>query len=81
MPYKEEMSWDDSKKRWHRMHKGVMYRVPASKLGPVPIRDTTRAAANEWWHKKNLEIEGQPQEPDEYTLACPQTHHQAMGRY
>lgn len=67
MPFKEEMSWDASKKRWHRMHKGVMYRVVASNLGPIPTRDATRFAANEWWHTKYLEIEGQPPEPDEYT--------------
>jgi integrase len=70
MPYKEEMNWDQSKKRWHRFHKGVMYRVVASHLHYDPmqktVRDATRQAANDWWLKKFLEIEGPPQR-DEYT--------------
>lgn len=68
MPFKEEMSWDASKKRWHRMHKGTMYRVTASKLAEdksLPkvdgaTRDGSRAAANEWWLRKLTELEGKP---------------------
>jgi len=68
VPFKEEMSWDASKKRWHRMHRGVMYRVAASKLGEdksLPgvedyTRDGSRAAANEWWRRKEFELEGRP---------------------
>ncbi len=66
MPFLEFMSWDKSKKRWHRMHQGVMYRVPASRLGPVPTRDATRQAANDWWQKKEAELNGhnRKSEPD-----------------
>lgn len=68
MPYKEEMTWDKHKKRWARMHKGIMYRVVPSQLRHDPaqkdVRDATRAAANDWWHQKYLEIEG-PLQKDE----------------
>jgi integrase len=57
MPYHEEMNWDQSKRRWHRYHKGVMYRVPASKLGPTPTRDATRQSANAWWRRKEVELD------------------------
>jgi integrase len=58
VPYYEAMNWDQSKKRWHRYHKGTMYRLPASKLGPTPTREATRAAANHWWAKKEAELNG-----------------------
>jgi integrase len=35
-----------------------MYRVVASTLGPEPTREATRAAANEWWLKKEAELNG-----------------------
>src|ERR1700726_1083663 len=57
MPYQELMSWDASKKRWHRMHQHKMYRVPASQLGDPPTREATRQAANEWGTKKQAELD------------------------
>jgi hypothetical protein len=32
--------------------------MPASKLGPIPTRDATRQAANQWWQRKQAEIDG-----------------------
>jgi integrase len=71
MPYAEEMNWEKAKRRWHRYHKGVMYRVPASKLGPEPTREATRSAANDWWKRKEAELNGYVEEDLTEQLAQP----------
>ena len=68
MPYKEDMNWDEGKKRWHRKYKGTMYRVVPATLDDdktlprvmVYSRDGSRAAANEWWRRKEADLEGRP---------------------
>jgi integrase len=72
MPFKEEMNWDASKRRWHRMHKGEMYRISPKQLDAdktlknlihAYTRDGSRAAANEWWQRKQAELDGLRAEP------------------
>ncbi len=57
MPQKEEMYWVPAQKRWTRTFKGKTYSVSARQLKCEPLKDASRHAANEWWRKKQAEIE------------------------
>lgn len=68
MPYREEMTWVETHKRWQRMHQGIRYRVRCIELDQdrtLPrvhdfSRDGSRAAANAWWERKLAELLGKP---------------------
>lgn len=64
MPANYEMSWEGEPHfRWVRMHKGTRYRVKCRDLG-LPQNKWTKQdsyqAANEWWVKKQAELDMAP---------------------
>jgi integrase len=64
MPANYEMSWEGAPHfRWVRMHKGTRYRVKCRDLGLPPhlwTKQDSYQAANEWWVKKQAELDMAP---------------------
>jgi integrase len=60
MARKQLMTWVESKKRWQIWHNKARYKVTLPQLGfPTSAgKLETQIAANEWWEKKLIEIEG-----------------------
>lgn len=57
MPRLVLMTWIRSQKRWTRMYRGVRYYVSPRQLGTPETRAGSMAAANEWWRRKQEEIQ------------------------
>lgn len=51
------MTWIRSQKRWTKMYRGVRYYVSPRQLGTPETRAGSMAAANEWWRRKQEEID------------------------
>lgn len=60
MARKTLMSWEGAPNyRWVKMYKGVRYRVTCDELGAmVPTQEASSKLANQWWRKKQAEIDG-----------------------
>lgn len=57
MPRVVLMTWVRSQKRWTKMFRGVRYYVSPKQLGTADARADSLQAANEWWRRKQAEIE------------------------
>ncbi len=58
MPRLYTMTWEKSKCRWRKMHKGRVYVVSCSELGTPATKDDSYEAANQWWQAKHRELTG-----------------------
>ena len=58
MPRLLLMSWEKSRRRWTKMYKGQRYTVAPSVLGAPPTLEGSHQQANEWWRRKQAEIDG-----------------------
>ena len=63
MPRQVSMTWIPSQRRWTRMYRGERYYVSARELKCPPTQADSLAAANDWWKKKLVEIEGDRVKP------------------
>jgi integrase len=54
------MSWDAAQARWTKMYKGKRYTVACAVLGAPPTKDGSYQAANLWWQKKRVDLDGPP---------------------
>ena len=71
MAKKELMGWVASMKRWQKRYRGKLYTVSPRQLGIEPrTREATRDAGNQWWEKKEKEIDeaAAPEIPDPGTI-------------
>ena len=57
MPRLVLMTWVRSQKRWTKMYRGVRYYVSPKQLGTPETRAGSMDAANEWWRRKQEEID------------------------
>lgn len=57
MPAIEVMGWSKSQKRWYKRYRGKLYWVSPRTLKAEPTREGSRQAANNWWVKKQAEID------------------------
>lgn len=64
MPASYEMTWDAKPRQWTKMHKGIRYKVSCRQLGVPETKESSYAAANEWWRAKLAEIESDPRRLD-----------------
>jgi len=74
MPANELMGWNKDQRRWFKKYRGKIYSVSPRQLKCQPTKEASRQAANEWWAKKQAEI-------DEKTGAgkeTPHSRHQAI---
>jgi integrase len=55
-----KMTWEKSKLRWRKMHRGKVYVISPTTLGCEPTKEQSYLAANAWWDAKLAEIKGQP---------------------
>lgn len=62
------MTWEPRKHRWRKMFQGRLYTISCVQLGCPETKVDSHQAANAWWGKKKLEIEGAPQSPHEHIL-------------
>ena len=53
----ELMTWVSGQKRWLKNYKGKMHAVSPRQLGVEPTKEASRLAANDWWTKKQTEID------------------------
>jgi integrase len=53
------MSWVGHQKRWTKMYRGRTYSVSCRQLGVPPTKDTSWAAANQWWEVKQAAIDAE----------------------
>ena len=51
------MTWVASKKRWTKMYRGKMYAVSCRQLKCPATKEESRLFANEWWGKKQEQID------------------------
>lgn len=51
------MTWIRSQKRWTKMYRGVRYYVSPKQLNTPETRAGSMAAANDWWRRKQEEID------------------------
>jgi hypothetical protein len=65
MPRKYLMSWEDPpKKRWVEMYKGVRYHITCDELGAMVFtQEGSAKLANQWWKRKQVEIDGPLRSP------------------
>jgi integrase len=59
MPVKELMSWEKRSKRWQKKYRGTVYWVSPRQLGVPATREQSASAANEWWGRKQAEIDAE----------------------
>ncbi len=57
MAEREIMYWVSSQKRWLKEYRGKTYSRSAKQLGTAPTKEASRKAANDWWDKKQQEID------------------------
>src|SRR5690349_5508451 len=62
MPRDYLMSWEGAPNfRWVKMRNGVRYKVTCTELKAPRTKEGSAAAANAWWRKKLVELEGDPE--------------------
>ena len=57
MPNADLMGWNKTAKRWFKKYRGTIYAVSPKQLGTEPTKEGSRQAANEWWTKKQAELD------------------------
>ena len=57
MPAIEYMGWSKRQKRWYKRYNGKLFWVGPRTLGVEANREASRQAANDWWEKKQNEID------------------------
>ena len=57
MPATELMGWNKTQRRWFKKYRGHIYSVSPRQLNCEVTKDASRQAANEWWTKKQAEVE------------------------
>ncbi len=53
----ELMSWIPKEKRWQKKYRGKRYAVSPRQLKTAPTKEASRQAANDWWDRKQREID------------------------
>jgi hypothetical protein len=53
----ELMTWNKTDRRWHKGYRGTRYAVSPRQLKCEPTKEASRVAANDWWTKKQAEID------------------------
>ena len=53
----EHMTWSKGDKRWHKGYRGRRYAVSPRQLKTASTKEASRAAANEWWERKQKQID------------------------
>ena len=53
----ELMTWSKTDKRWHKGYLGRRYAVSPRQLKTTPTKEASRQAANDWWVRKQKEID------------------------
>jgi integrase len=51
------MTWEPSRARWRKMHRGKVYVVFCTTLGVPATKQQSYVAANEWWETKRAELD------------------------
>jgi integrase len=51
------MTWNKDQRRWFKKYRAKMHSVSTKQLGTGPTKQASRTAANEWWAKKQEEID------------------------
>ena len=59
MALTELMSWNKTDRRWHKGYRGRRYAVSPRQLGTEATKEASRRAANDWWDKKQKEVDEQ----------------------
>ena len=57
MPEVELMGWNTRQRRWFKKYKGKVFAVSPKQLGTEPTKAASRKAANDWWEKKQAQID------------------------
>src|SRR5690349_3764482 len=57
MPRQLHMTYVPAQKRWTKKYRGSTYSVSCKQLGCEPSREASWLAANQWWEKKQGEID------------------------
>lgn len=57
MPAEELMSWSIKQKRWYKRYRGRLYWIGPKTLKCEATKEASRKAANDWWAKKQTEID------------------------
>ena len=57
MPTVELMGWNKDQRRWFKDHRGKMHSVSPRQLKTEPTKEASRQAANDWWTKKQAEVD------------------------
>ena len=57
MPANELMGWQKSQRIWQKRYRGKLYAVSPRQLGVPATKEASRAEANEWWTKKQKEVD------------------------
>lgn len=68
MPARHDLTWEPATKRWKKIHRGKAYTISCKKLGVPPTKEASYQAANEWWRKKQVELDGAAYKPVHGTL-------------
>ena len=59
MPRAYQMSWEQEKLRWVKMHRGVRHRVTCEELGAmVWTKEGSGRLANAWWQRRLAALDG-----------------------
>lgn len=53
----ELMGWQKSQRIWQKRYRGRLYAVSPRQLGTEPTKEASRVKANEWWTKKQNEVD------------------------
>lgn len=58
MPRNFDLTWDSTRLRWRKVHRGKVYVISCKELGAPPNKEGSYQAANAWWERKRAEIDG-----------------------
>ena len=78
MPTVELMGWNKTQKRWYKRYRGRLYFVSPRQLKCQPNKDASRTAANEWWERKQREIDEQLGQAKQHPVKIVKTYNRAI---
>jgi integrase len=70
MALEELMYWQRGPKRWFKKYKQKTYAVSPRQLGCEPTKEASREAANEWWRRKQAEVDDAPPSPEDQAISA-----------
>ena len=81
MPTVEHMGWNKRQRRWAKKYKGKVWFVSPRQLDTDSTKEASRQAANDWWEKKQAEIDAALGVTKKHPVHILQQYHYAVENH